>query len=120
MAHINDDATMWAQMWNKQVQLGCIPYYMFVVRDTGAQHYFGVPLVRAANIFKEAYSKAIASPYLRLDVSYTHIKTKTGVRVPVVYVVTEPKKWNLKRQDVRISLSDTKEYVVGICYIWKH
>ena len=57
LAHINDDASMWAQMWNKQVQLGCIPYYMFVVRDTGAQHYFGVPLVRAANIFKEAYSK---------------------------------------------------------------
>ena len=57
LAHINDDATMWAQMWNKQVQLGCIPYYMFVVRDTGAQHYFGVPLVRASNIFKEAYSK---------------------------------------------------------------
>ena len=57
LAHINDDASMWAQMWNKQIQLGCIPYYMFVVRDTGAQHYFGVPLVRAANIFKEAYSK---------------------------------------------------------------
>ena len=57
LAHINDNASMWAQMWNKQVQLGCIPYYMFVVRDTGAQHYFGVPLVRAANIFKEAYSK---------------------------------------------------------------
>ena len=57
LAHINDDASMWPRMWNKQVQLGCIPYYMFVVRDTGAQHYFGVPLVRAANIFKEAYSK---------------------------------------------------------------
>ena len=43
-------------MWSKQVQLGCIPYYMFVVRDTGAQHYFGMPLVKAYNIFKEAYS----------------------------------------------------------------
>ena len=71
-------------------------------------------------VVKEAYSKAIASPYLRLDVSYTHIKTKDGVRVPVVYVVTEPKEWNLKRQDVRISLSDTEEYVVGVCYIWAH
>ena len=57
LAHINDDASMWAEMWKKQVQLGCIPYYMFVVRDTGAQHYFGVPLVKAHEIFREAYKK---------------------------------------------------------------
>ena len=56
LAHINDDAEMWAKMWTKQVQLGCIPYYMFVVRDTGAQHYFGVPLVKAYEIFGQAYS----------------------------------------------------------------
>ena len=54
LTHINDDANMWAQMWQKQVELGCIPYYMFVVRDTGAQDYFGVPLVRAHQIFKTA------------------------------------------------------------------
>ena len=54
LAHINDDADMWAQMWQKQVEFGCIPYYMFVVRDTGAQDYFGVPLVRAHQIFKTA------------------------------------------------------------------
>ena len=47
---------MWAKMWTEQVQLGCIPYYMFVVRDTGAQHYFGVPLVKAYEIFIKAYS----------------------------------------------------------------
>ena len=56
LAHINDDADMWAEMWRTQVQMGCIPYYMFVVRDTGAQHYFGVPLVRAYEIFSKAYS----------------------------------------------------------------
>ena len=56
LAHINDDSEMWAKMWSKQVQLGCIPYYMFVVRDTGAQHYFGIPLVRAYEIFRKAYS----------------------------------------------------------------
>ena len=57
LAHINDDADMWGEMWRKQVQLGCIPYYMFVVRDTGAQHYFGVPLVKAYQIFRDAYMK---------------------------------------------------------------
>ena len=29
---------------------------MFVVRDTGAQHYFGIPLVKAYEIFSKAYS----------------------------------------------------------------
>lgn len=57
LAHINDDAKMWAEMWKMQVQLGCIPYYMFVVRDTGAQHYFGVPLIRAQKIFRDAYKQ---------------------------------------------------------------
>lgn len=29
---------------------------MFVVRDTGAQHYFGISLIKAHEIFKKAYS----------------------------------------------------------------
>ena len=57
LQNINDDADMWARMWRQQVQMGCIPYYMFAVRDTGAQHYFGVPLVRAHRLFREAYKK---------------------------------------------------------------
>ncbi|MBS3923348.1 MAG: lysine 2,3-aminomutase [Nitrosarchaeum sp.] len=57
LRHINDDSEMWAEMWKTQVQLGCIPYYMFVVRDTGAQHYFGIPLIEAQRIFREAYKK---------------------------------------------------------------
>lgn len=55
LAHINDSASVWAEMWQKQVSLGCIPYYMFVTRDTGAQDFFGVPLVRAQRIFRDAY-----------------------------------------------------------------
>ncbi|CAD6523662.1 Lysine 2,3-aminomutase related protein [metagenome] len=57
LRHINDDADMWAEMWKTQVQLGCIPYYMFVVRDTGAQHYFGISLIEAQKIFRDAYKK---------------------------------------------------------------
>ena len=57
LTNINDNADMWAQMWQKQVELGCIPYYMFVVRDTGAQHYFGVSLVKAHEIFQQAIQK---------------------------------------------------------------
>ncbi|MFU8796898.1 MAG: lysine 2,3-aminomutase, partial [Dehalococcoidia bacterium] len=39
----------------KQVALNCIPYYMFVARDTGSQHYFSVPLSAAWELFNEAY-----------------------------------------------------------------
>lgn len=55
LANINDKAQIWADMWTKQVALGCIPYYMFIARDTGAQHYFGVPLAEAWDIFRGAY-----------------------------------------------------------------
>jgi len=55
LSHVNDDSNTWIEMWKKQVNLGCIPYYMFVVRDTGAQHFFGIPLVKAQEIFRDAY-----------------------------------------------------------------
>jgi KamA family protein len=54
---INASADIWAKMWRKQVDLGMIPYYMFVVRDTGAQHYFNIYLSKAWEIYTEAYSK---------------------------------------------------------------
>jgi KamA family protein len=55
LRHINDDPEVWAEMLRRQVALGCIPYYMFVARDTGAQHYFGVALVEAWRIFRKTY-----------------------------------------------------------------
>jgi KamA family protein len=55
--HINADTNLWSEMWKKQVSLGCIPYYMFVARETGAAHYFHLSLEKTYKIFKEAYSK---------------------------------------------------------------
>lgn len=57
MRHINDKAEVWSDMWQKQVELGCIPYYMFVARNTGAQHYFAISLEAAWRIFNRAYRK---------------------------------------------------------------
>jgi KamA family protein len=53
---INDDAQTWRTMWRAHLRLGMIPYYMFVERDTGPQGYFAVPLARATDIFRDAYS----------------------------------------------------------------
>ena len=57
LAHINDSANIWADLWKCQVSLGIIPYYMFVERDTGAQDYFKVSLTSALKIYKEAYNQ---------------------------------------------------------------
>ncbi len=57
LAHINDEATVWARLWRTQVRLGIVPYYMFVERDTGARRYFEVPLAQAWEIFRAAITR---------------------------------------------------------------
>ncbi|MDR2954147.1 MAG: lysine 2,3-aminomutase [Prevotella sp.] len=57
LRNINDKPELWTEMWRKQVDLGCIPYYMFIARDTGAKHYFEVPLDKCWQIFRRAYRK---------------------------------------------------------------
>ncbi|HSK11852.1 MAG TPA: hypothetical protein VK907_01500, partial [Phnomibacter sp.] len=52
---INDHPKIWADMWREQVNQNMIPYYMFAVRDTGAQHFYGLPLVEAQEIWRKAY-----------------------------------------------------------------
>ncbi|MBS2212610.1 lysine 2,3-aminomutase [Carboxylicivirga mesophila] len=53
--NINAKPEIWSTMWQMQVSLGLIPYYMFIARDTGAQKYFGVSLADAWKVFQKAY-----------------------------------------------------------------
>lgn len=55
LKHINDKVDNWRELWTESVRLGCVPYYMFVERDTGPKHYFDLPLVTAYTIYKQAY-----------------------------------------------------------------
>lgn len=55
--HINDCPDVWAKMWRLQVNMGMIPYYMFIERDTGAKAHFELPLARTWEIFREAYQQ---------------------------------------------------------------
>ncbi|MGE0825200.1 MAG: KamA family radical SAM protein [Candidatus Binatia bacterium] len=57
LAHINNDPDVWARLWRTQVQLGIIPYYMFVERDTGARRYFEIPLARAWDVYRKAIAQ---------------------------------------------------------------
>jgi KamA family protein len=53
--HVNDDPEVWSKMWVEQVHLGLLPYYMFVERNTGAKEYFGTPLYKVFEIYKDAF-----------------------------------------------------------------
>ncbi len=55
--HVNASAEVWAEMLQREVALGAVPYYMFVARDTGPRQYFKVGLARAYDIFSKAYSR---------------------------------------------------------------
>jgi hypothetical protein len=52
---VNDTPQTWKELWARQAQLGVIPYYMFVARDTGAQEYFKVPLAEVLEIYNQAF-----------------------------------------------------------------
>ncbi len=86
LRNINDDPDLWAEMWERQVQLGCVPYYMFMVRDTGAQHYFGVPIVEAYNIFRDAFrqvsglARTVRGPVMSTTPGKIHILGVSYVR----------------------------------------
>jgi L-lysine 2,3-aminomutase len=56
LRHINADSDVWTEMWRKQDNLNCIPYYMFMARDTGAKEYFELPITEAYEIFRKSYS----------------------------------------------------------------
>ena len=57
LRHINDDFHVWAEMWQTQVSLGMIPYYMFVARDTGPRHHFEVTLAQAWDVYRNAVQR---------------------------------------------------------------
>ncbi len=78
LKHINDDSDTWVAMLREQVRLNMIPYYMFIVRDTGAQHHFGVPLVKAMEIYKDVFRRlpGLARTIRGPSMSFTHGKAQ--------------------------------------------
>ena len=92
--HINDDPEVWAKMWKDQVNLGCIPYYFFVERNTGAKNYFEIPLIRAYEIYREAYkhvsglSRTVRGPSMSALPGKVAIEGVADIRGEKVFVLT--------------------------------
>jgi L-lysine 2,3-aminomutase len=91
--HINNDPNLWAKMWKRQVHLGIVPYYMFIARDTGAQHFFGVSLERSWNVFRKAYNqvsgiaRTVRGPSMSADPGKVQILGVTTVKNEKVFVL---------------------------------
>lgn len=83
MRHLNDSPCAWRNMWKKQVQLGMIPYYMFIARDTGARDYFSVPLVKAWNIYRDAFKQVSGIARTVRGPSMSAHPGKVGILGPV-------------------------------------
>lgn len=91
--HINNDASVWAKMWKEQVRLGIVPYYMFVERDTGARHYFEVPLAQAWNIYRDAMqqvsglARTVRGPSMSASPGKVEVQGVTEIQGEKVFVL---------------------------------
>jgi L-lysine 2,3-aminomutase len=91
--NINDDSYVWERMWKDQVNLGAVPYYMFVERDTGPKNYFEIPLVKAYEIFSEAYknvsglARTVRGPSMSAGPGKVLIEDITEIKGEKVFVL---------------------------------
>lgn len=92
--HINESPDIWSEMWKEQVKLGCVPYYMFIPRDTGTKDYFAVPLIRALDVYQKAYQKVSGiartarGPIMSADPGKIQILGVTKTNRKKVFVLT--------------------------------
>ncbi|MDA3927595.1 MAG: lysine 2,3-aminomutase [Prolixibacteraceae bacterium] len=93
LKHINASGDLWAKMWRKQVDLGLIPYYMFIARDTGARDYFALSLDEAYHIFNDAYNKVsgicrtVRGPSMSSDPGKVHVIGITEINGEKAFVL---------------------------------
>jgi KamA family protein len=92
--NVNDSPDVWARMWQEQVKLGCIPYYFFIERNTGAKDYFSIPLYKTYQIYKDAYqelsglSRTVRGPSMSALPGKVSIEGITQINGEKVFVLT--------------------------------
>jgi L-lysine 2,3-aminomutase len=58
IAGVNDTPEIWSDLWNKQIALGMVPYYMFMEAQHNIENCFQVPWAKALEIFQAAQKHA--------------------------------------------------------------
>jgi len=57
---VNDSPEALSDLWNREIELGLIPYYAFIEADHNAESCFKIPMARTLEIFKEAQKRTTA------------------------------------------------------------
>lgn len=86
LRNINDNSKTWTELWTRQVDLGLVPYYMFVERETGPFNYFQIPLHEVYKIYSDAIRMAGS---LAKTVTGPVMSTKNG-KVQILDIMTNP------------------------------
>ena len=79
LKNINDDAQVLKELWETEVELGCIPYYLFIPRNTGPRKCFEISIHRAVQLFQTAYQnisglvKTVRGPVMSTDKGKVHV-----------------------------------------------
>ena len=82
---INDRIDILKDLWETEVELGCIPYYLFIPRNTGPRHCFEVPIHRAFRLFQKVYQnvsglvKTIRGPVMSMKHGKIHVIGITNI-----------------------------------------
>lgn len=83
---VNDSPQTWTELWNRQVQLGMVPYYMFIEADHHPSQCFRVPIARSLDIFKTALTNAstlarsVRGPVFMYDLNRTLLDGVTTIQ----------------------------------------
>ena len=121
-------------MWRNQVRLGMVPYYMFVERDTGARHYFEVPLHRALNIYQGAFqaqsglARTVRGPSMSATPGKVHVVGKAEMNGEQVFALKflqarnpdwQDKLWFAKYDESAVWLDDLKPAFGESQFFWE-
>jgi L-lysine 2,3-aminomutase len=52
--HVNDSVEILVQLWRQEINLGLVPYYLFIDDSQGLNNYFKIPIARAFELFKSS------------------------------------------------------------------
>lgn len=79
LRNINDNVENWTRMWTRQAEIGMIPYYMFIERETGPYEYFQIPISKVFSLYQDAIrqtgslAKTVTAPVMSTTMGKVHI-----------------------------------------------
>ncbi|MEM0999234.1 MAG: lysine 2,3-aminomutase [Bacteroidota bacterium] len=90
---VNATARTWSEMWNRQITLGMVPFYMFLESDHHPNRCFRIPIAESLRIFREALAtssskaRTVRGPVFMLDLNRVLLDGTTEVNGQKYFVL---------------------------------